>query len=100
MRTVFLIGAALIAAPVAAQDNNTGNASDYPAPATNEASPTDPAADMAQMNAMTADANLVMAPAPETQLAAPVEEEEDDDDFPWGLVGLVGLVGLLGRKRA
>jgi MYXO-CTERM domain-containing protein len=96
--SIFVVAAALAAAPAAAQDmNNTATAMP-------DANATAPATDVNMTN------DVVLAPGEGTAVApmepitteplgtAPVERD-DDRGFPWGLLGLLGLAGLLGRAR-
>ena len=88
----LMIGAALIAAPAAAQDNNVAAANTTEVTETN-----------AIANEAVVDVNAMpVAPAPEA--AAPVAEPAPapapaQRSFPWGVLGLRGLVGLLGKRR-
>ncbi len=85
----LMIGAALVAAPAAAQD--------YNAATNNTAEVT--SANMA--NQAVVDANVEAPPAATDtavppQPAAPAPARKS---FPWGVLGLLGLVGLFGKRR-
>ena len=97
---LIAVGAALAAAPAAAQIEA---ADDAVHSSINETATSDVS--------VATDANLVAAPpaanalepAPplESDLAADTVDDDRDErrGFPWGLLGLAGLVGLLGRRR-
>lgn len=89
--TVFILAAALVAAPAAAQnDTNAAGvtaANDVAAVDANAAMTTNTAVEPGPLPDETA------APAP------PPPARPQERGFPWGVIGLVGLVGLLGRKR-
>jgi MYXO-CTERM domain-containing protein len=85
----LMIGAALVAAPAAAQDNNAAMSNTtgvMPTSVSNEAA---------------VDTN-VEAPPPATDTAVPAEPAAPapaKKSFPWGVLGLLGLVGLFGKRR-
>jgi len=92
MRLSLMIGAALIAAPAAAQDNNVVAANATEMVATND---TGNVATV-DANAMPAQSAPEAAPAPIEPAPAPTPEKQS---FPWGVLGLLGLVGLFGKRR-
>jgi hypothetical protein len=90
---VFVLAAALVAAPAFAQNDATNDVVD--ANASNMAMPADNASVAANdLNAIPPEPVTTTEPAPE-----PEPVRRSSGGFPWGVVGLVGLVGLLGRKR-
>ncbi|MCH8615329.1 WGxxGxxG-CTERM domain-containing protein [Sphingomonas sp. SM33] len=95
--TVFILAAALIAAPAAAQNDTNASTDAANVTATNDVSAVDANAAMA--------ANTVAVepgPLPDESAAAPPPPPPPpprERGFPWGAIGLVGLVGLLGRRR-
>lgn len=97
---VFLIAAAIVAAPAAAQDNmvmdNTAATNAATTANTDPAAVADPTANGLAGNPATAPMTTgeVMA---DTSYGEPARN--DDDRFPWGVLGLLGLAGLLGRRR-
>ena len=85
----LMIGAALVAAPAAAQDNNAATANATEVTSTNMG------------NEAVVDTN-VEVPAPATDTAVPAEPAAPappNKSFPWGVLGLLGLVGLFGKRR-
>ena len=103
---MWLVAAALAAAPAAAQNTMEANAVDANVA---NVTATAPVPDNAAVpaNDMTAPAppatGVTTAPPGTPPTAgddAYVTGDRDRGGFPWGLVGLVGLVGLLGRRRS
>jgi MYXO-CTERM domain-containing protein len=92
MRLSLMIGAALIAAPAAAQDNNVVAANATEVVATNDTGSNA----VVDANAMPAQPVPEAAPAPTEPAPAPAPEKQS---FPWGVLGLLGLVGLLGKRH-
>ena len=91
--TIFILAAALAAAPAAAQNEADVNVDTANATVANEVAPVD-------ANAVMAANEVAMAPvaAPEEPAPAPVVRYRERG-FPWGAIGLIGLIGLLGRRR-
>lgn len=100
--TLFILAAALVAAPAAAQEN-VAAPSGIAGP---EADMAANATDAATMNGITADPALATPTAPpavedpEATDATVTPETGEGSGFPWGLLGLLGLVGLIGRFRS
>jgi MYXO-CTERM domain-containing protein len=93
--TVFILAAALVAAPAAAQNDTNASMDAANVAATNDVTAVDANA------AMTANTAVEPGPLPDEPAAVPPPPppRPRERGFPWGAIGLVGLVGLLGRRR-
>ncbi len=105
MTTIFMIAAATLAAPAAAQntgsaanttDMTSANRASPPGPTTDKETGTAPAvaAPAAPPATVTTETNTAV----QTGTAAPTEPTEKKS-FPWGVIGLLGLLGFTPRTR-
>lgn len=102
--TLFLLGAAIAAAPAAAQTENDTVPGEIAGP---DATMATNATEAATVNGIAADPAATAPALPPTvedpaatDATVSPETGEGGGGFPWGLLGLLGLVGLIGRFRS